>query len=250
MKVIFFGNGPLAGRVLDLLIQSDQVVAVVLHPENRAKQRDELLRLAQAADAVIINAESLRTPEGLQTISLLRSDMGVSTMFGYILRQELLDAFPKGCINLHPAYLPYNRGAHPNVWPLVDGSPAGVTLHQIDAGVDTGAILAQRLVPTLPDDTAQSLYSRLMKAGYELFAASWPGVRSGGLLSQPQTGAGSSHRVTDLKSLDVIDLDAPTTARKVINQLRARTFPPYPGAYLVAEDGRKVFVRVELTPEE
>lgn len=249
MKIVFFGNGPLAANILVSLIDSDEVVGVVVHPEQKAKNRDKLLTFASQAGAKVFGAPDLRTPEGLASIRECGAEIGISIMFGYILRPDLLEVFPRGCINLHPAFLPYNRGAHPNVWPIIEGTPAGVTLHQIDAGIDTGPIYSQREVPVDEDDTAETLYAKLMKEAHALFEEAWPHVKSGRLVAKAQVGEGTSHKVSDLAKLNHIDLDAPTTARKVINQLRARTFPPYEGAWF-ADRGGRIFMSLELTPEE
>ena len=68
---------------------------------------------------------------------------------------------PKGCINFHLSYLPYNRGKKPNVWPIIDGSPAGVTMHYIDNDIDSGSIVAQSEVKVDIVDTGKTLYNKL-----------------------------------------------------------------------------------------
>ena len=90
-------------------------------------------------------------------------------MFGYILRPNFLRLIPRGCVNVHPALLPYNRGAYPNVWSIVDGSPAGVTIHFVDEGIDTGDIIAQAQVVIEPVDTGESLYRKLERGAVALF---------------------------------------------------------------------------------
>ena len=87
-------------------------------------------------------------------IKELGADVALSVFFGYILSPGFIDLFPQGVINLHPAYVPYNRGAFTNVWSIVDDTPAGATLHYIDTGVDTGDMIAQRRVSIEPVDTA------------------------------------------------------------------------------------------------
>src|SRR5690606_31461343 len=140
----------------------------------------------------------------------------------------------------------WNRGAHPNVWSIVEGTPAGVTLHHVDDGVDTGDIIAQRRIPVEPTDTGQSLYARLEQASVELFRDTWPAIADGTAPRTPQPAeAGSSHRARDLAQLDEIDLDRTFTARALIDILRARTFPPFEGAHFTVE-GRKVGVRISL----
>jgi methionyl-tRNA formyltransferase len=191
-------------------------------------------------------APELRAPATVAAIRAVRPDLGVSGWFGYILKPELLQCFSVGCVNLHPAYLPFNGGWHTNVWPILDGSPAGVTLHFIDQGVDTGDIIAQRLVPVRATDTGGSLHQRLTVEMAELFKASWPSLREGRSPRTPQDHSRATHhKKAELAAIDHIDLQRRTTGREWLNLLRARTYPPYPSAYFL-EQGQRVYVRVQL----
>lgn len=247
MRILFMGNNWVGWQVLQwLLEQGENIVGLVLHPEDKRKYSAELLALA--GDIPIFDGSSLRDPQTLDAIAALQADIGLSIYFGYILRAEFLSLFPAGCINLHPSLLPYNRGAHPNVWSIVDQTPAGVTLHYIDAGVDTGAIIRQQEVPVEPIDTGATLYRKLDQAALALFKAAWGDICAGRVtaVNQSQSGlAGTEHRVRDLEKIDEIHLDRSYTARELINILRARTFPPYKGAFFKV-DGRKVYLRLEL----
>lgn len=248
MRVLFLGNNWLGWQVLRWLRhQNETVVGLVVNAPKRAKHRAEIVQTSGLSAGQIFSGETLRQTTVLAAIRELNAEIAVSVMFGHILQPEIFQLFANGCINLHPSFLPYNRGAHPNVWSLVDGTPAGVTLHYIDAGVDTGDIIAQREVPVAPIDTGETLYRRLELASLELFTDTWPAVCAGRAArrKQPLTG-GTCHRTCDLQQLDDIDLEAPYKARDLINLLRARTFPPYPGAYF--RDGeRKVHLRLELS---
>jgi methionyl-tRNA formyltransferase len=146
--------------------------------------------------------------------------------------------------------LPYNRGAYPNVWSIVDDTPAGVSLHYVDEGIDKGDIVAQRRVPVAAADTGESLYRKLEEASLTLFRETWPAIRSGHAPRHPQNPSdGTSHRVRDVESIDEIDLDSPTTPRRLLNLLRARTFGEFPGAYFRDGD-RRIYVRVQLSEAE
>ena len=126
--------------------------------------------------------------------------MGLSVKFRHILKPHHLALFDQHVVNLHTSLLPWNRGANPNVWPLVDGSPAGVSLHRMDAGLDTGPLLAQDLVPVVPGDTPQTLFTRLDNAAFRLFTDHWEYLLE--LPAHPQQGQGSYHRVADLASVE------------------------------------------------
>jgi len=160
-----------------------------------------------------------------------------------------LALYSQGCFNLHPAYLPYNRGAYSNVWSIVDKTPAGVTLHSIDVGLDTGAIVARLRVEKQPWDTGLTLYRRLEDAGIKLFKESWIDLRENRLKLEPQIlDQGTTHRLSDVNLIDEIKLDKTYKAEDLLNILRARTFPPHKGAYFM-HDKQKIYVRVELQPE-
>ncbi len=177
--------------------------------------------------------------------------MIVAAWYGSILRPEVVALPPLGCINLHPSYLPLNRGKFPNVWSIVDRTPAGATVHYIDDGVDTGDVILRREVAVDLTDTGASLYAKLQKACVDIFIEAWPNIRSG---TAPRTAQSdlpetpTFHRARDVESIDEIDLDATYVARDLIDLLRARTFRPHPSAYVMAGD-RKIRVRVDLTEE-
>ncbi len=198
----------------------------------------------------IFDGSKLRQPEILEAIQSLGADIALSILFGYILKPDLINSFPQGVVNLHPSYLPFNRGAHPNIWSIVEQTPAGVTLHYIDDKIDTGDIIAQQQVPVDITDTGASLYRKLEEASVALFKETWDQIRTGRAPRFRQTGQlGTYHRVKDVAEIDLIDLDQPYTARELINIIRARTFPPYPGAYFMYQ-GRKIYVRLQLLYEE
>lgn len=246
MRVLLLANGRVGAHVAARLREVDEVVGVVLHPPERRRDGEAILDALALPQARVFDGARLREPAMLAALRGLDAEIGVSALFGYILRPALLDALPRGCVNLHPAYLPYNRGAHPNVWSIVDGTPAGATLHWVDAGVDTGDVVARQPVAVEPVDTAATLYAKLEAACIALFDATWPLVRAGCAPREPQpVGGGTAHRVADLARLDTLDLDERCTARELLARLRARTFAPHRGV-TYRDGGRQVEVTVSL----
>jgi len=245
MRILFLGNNWLGWQILRWLNeQREEIVGVVLHPPKRRRWGDELV--AEAGAATIFDGSRLREPAVLDSLRELDCEIAVSILFGYILRPELIALPSAGCINLHPSLLPYNRGAHPNVWSIIEGTPAGTTLHYIDPGVDTGNIIAQREVGVEPIDTGETLYRRLEHASLELFKETWPAVRAGNAPRAAQgCAAGTSHLSSEVERVDEIDLEASYKARDLINLMRARTFPPHRGAYFQS-DGRRIYVSLQL----
>lgn len=247
MRVLFFGNNWVAWQVVEWLRrQREELAGLVLHPARQRRYGSEIIRSARVPASRVFDGSQLRKPEVVAAIRALRADLALSVFFDYMLRPDLLRVFPKGAFNLHPAYLPWNRGQYPNVWSIVERTPAGATLHAMDAGLDTGPIIARQRVAVEPVDTGETLYRKLEHACVELFTSAWPAIRAGKAPRRPQRGAGTSHRRRDADRIDEIDLDRTYTGRELIDVIRARTFPPYPGAYF-RDQGRKVYMRMQLT---
>jgi methionyl-tRNA formyltransferase len=247
MRVLFLGNNWVGWQTLQWLRGAGaEIAGLVLHPQAKARHGAELRAAAALPESAIFGGSTLGERAVLRRIAELRADIAVSVLFDYILKPDFLALFPRGTINLHPALLPYNRGQYPNVWSIVEGTPAGATLHYIDEGIDTGAIIAQRQVAVDPADTGETLYRKLERASLALFQETWPAVVAGEAPVIPQAhAAGTFHRTRDVERIDEIDLDRSYTARELIDILRARTFPPYRGAYFRA-GGRKIPLRLQL----
>lgn len=119
--------------------------------------------------------------------------------FGYrhIIREPYLSRFKDRMINVHISMLPWNRGADPNFWSWFDRTPKGVSIHLIDAGIDTGNVLAQAEVVFQPDMTLRTSYDILMERAACLFEASWPAIRQNAARAIPTDGIGSYHGAKD-----------------------------------------------------
>jgi methionyl-tRNA formyltransferase len=125
------------------------------------------------------------------------ADFLISYRFRHIIPGAILNEFPRRAINLHISYLPWNRGADPNLWSFLEDTPKGVTIHYLDEGVDTGDILAQEAVSHRPDDTLRSSYDRLNAAIESLFLSVWPEIRVGRRQGRAQPPGGTWHRSRD-----------------------------------------------------
>lgn len=188
----------------------------------------------------------ITTQKQLNQLKTLRPDIVVSVGYQHHVPSEILSLPPEGCINLHPAYLPYNRGANPNVWSIVEGTPAGVTLHYMDENFDEGEVIARREVDVSFEDTGKSLHRRLERAQYELFTETWPAIEDGSVETSTQESEKATyHTVSDFQELCEIDPDERYTAKELLDILRALTFPPFDNAHLEI-DGEKYYVDVDV----
>lgn len=135
------------------------------------------------------------------TVDFIREqnfDLAVSYTYRYILPEEIILALRENVVNIHNSFLPFNRGADPNMWSIIDNTPRGTTLHYINAGLDKGSIIAQEIISDLTDEeTLSSTYNNLDRAAKELFKKAfehydmWPSMRK-----NPE-GKGSYHSVKD-----------------------------------------------------
>ena len=209
------------------------VVAVVTQPD-KPKGRDLKLTpspvkmLAQKFNLPALQPLKARDEAFIGQIRELAPDLMVVVAYGQILPQKLLDVPPHGCLNVHTSLLPKYRGAAPIQWAIADGEPeTGVTIMKMDAGLDTGPMLATRRTPILPTDDSQILHDRLAQLGADLLAETIPAYTSGKISPQPQPVEGTSYAAKIKKEDGRIDWNSP--AQKIWNRLRA--FTPWPGAH-------------------
>ncbi len=121
----------------------------------------------------------------------------VSYGYRHILPAAVIAAARHRIINLHISYLPWNRGADPNLWSWLSNTPKGVSVHRLTEQVDRGDIIARELIDPGPDHTLRTSYADLQLHMVELFSRVWPGVASGSETSTAQSGTGSYHRSVD-----------------------------------------------------
>ena len=95
-----------------------------------------------------------------------------------LISKDILDILPNAVINIHPSFLPYNKGYHPNYWSFITETPSGTTIHYVDSGIDTGKIIAQTRVTVEPGDTLHTTYNRLRNLSVALFQTLWPEIRN------------------------------------------------------------------------
>ncbi len=190
----------------------------------------------------------IKNKEQIKQIEKIRPDLVVSSGFKHIIPKELINIPEKGIVNLHPSYLPYNRGAHPYIWPLINDTPAGVSIHFMTESLDQGPIIARKKVDKKPIDNSKTLRDRLMREQAELFKQSWEKILEGKAKSQ-DIEKGSVNRKKDLDDISNLDLDKKMSLREAINLLRGLTYgDKFLGSF--SEKGRKYSVGVEIKRQE
>lgn len=187
------------------------------------------------------------TKDQLQLIKNIQPDYVVSCGYRHIVPEDILNVPTEGCLNLHSAYLPYNRGANPNVWSIVEDTPAGVTLHWMDPDLDTGNIIARKKVEAEFSDSGKELYKKLKDSQVALFQEVWPEIVDGKIDEIEQDeNAGTHHRTEDFEELCQLDPDKEVRVKDFLDRLRALTFPPYDNAKIEV-DGETYYVEIDIS---
>lgn len=253
MNIGLFAADTVGNEVTRFLGENKELLAcLVLDSKDRRGINSEIIRNSGISDPDrIFYSDSLYEERTLYALRSLELDLILLAWWPYILKKDLIGIPKMGCLNFHPSYLPYNRGKHYNFWTIVEDTPFGVTIHWVDAGIDTGDIAFQSRIEKSWEDTGETLYYKAQEEIVRLFKEKFSEIKRGHIPRIPQNlGKGSFHRSNELEEASRIELDRYYKARDLLNLLRARTFRPYPSAWFI-DNGVKYEVRVEInrTPE-
>lgn len=234
MRVIFMGTPEFAACALDAVVAAGhQVVAVYSQPPRPAGRGQKERPSPVHARAVALGLEvrtptSLRTPEAQSDFAALHADIAVVAAYGLILPQAVLDAPRLGCINIHGSLLPRWRGAAPIQRSIMEGDPeTGITIMQMEAGLDTGPMLTKEAIAITPTTTAASLHDQLATLGAKMVVEALSALADGRLTPVPQPDDGVTYAAKIDKAEARIVWDRPATqVARHINGLS-----PFPGAW-------------------
>src|SRR5208282_2731949 len=235
LRILFMGTAELSCASLASLAGDERfrVAAVVTQPD-KPKGRDlkpqasPVKALALKLGLPLLQPERARGDAFVAGLRELGSDLIVVVAYGQILPPAILDLPRHGCLNVHTSLLPRYRGAAPIQWAIANGdTETGVTIMKMDAGLDTGDIIAQRRTAIQPADDSTTLHDRLARLGAELLVQIIPDFVSGKIQPRPQSVEGVSHAPKIKKEDGRIDWNLP--AKMIWNRLRA--FTPWPGAF-------------------
>lgn len=200
-----------------------EVVHVVVHPSQTILYAAEILSFCEAHRIPTCDVERARR-EFDTLLAPIRPDYLLSIYFDYILDDRFLALPARDAINLHPGYLPYNKGFYYYVWSVLDGTPAGVSLHRMAAEVDNGDIIAQARILVDPADDGESLYRKHEDESIRLFAGTWSSVLAGSYRVHRQRHGGTRHKLRETRGLLALDPHETMTALEFIDRLRVTTF--------------------------
>jgi len=260
LRVIFAGTPEFAAEALAAIHAAGFPVPLVLTQPDRPAGRGMKLqaspvkRFAQEHDLAVAQPPSLRRTgkypaEAAAAIDLLRAtphDVMVVAAYGLLLPQEVLDIPQHGCINIHASLLPRWRGAAPIHRAIEAGdAETGITLMQMDVGLDTGAMISEVRTPIHPDDTTATLHDRLAQAGAKLIVDALSELeRAGKLGATPQPADGATYAEKIGKHEAALDWRRP--AVELARQIRA--FDPFPGGVATLDDGTALKIWAAAIP--
>ena len=234
MKIMFMGTPDFSVGTLEALIEAGhEIVCVVTQPDRpggrgKRMQYSAVKKAALKYDIPVYQPKRVREPEAIEKLASYGAELGVVIAFGQILPQELLDMPEYGCLNVHASLLPSYRGAAPMQWAIIDGQQeTGVTIMKMDAGLDTGDILAMETTPITEDETAGTLHDRLSDMGANLLVRTIPDYAAGKITPVPQGETTTKYASMLKKEMGRIDW---TKSACSIERL-VRGLYPWPSAF-------------------
>ena len=232
-RIIFMGTPDFAVPALEALIETQTVVGVVTQPDRPAGRggrvrQSPVKQTAVSANIPVYQPKSLRKRIWAEQLHEWRPDAIVVAAFGQILRPHVLELPPQGCINVHASLLPRWRGASPIHHAILAGdAQTGVTLMQMDVGLDTGPMLVQQAVEIQADETAASLHDHLSELGGEMLRQHLNAVLNGRFTPIPQDDDQSTYAPMLKKDAGRLDWNKPS----VELERRGRAMQPWPGTF-------------------
>ncbi len=233
MRIVFAGTPEFSVPVLRALLDSQhEVIAVYTQPDRRAGRGRKLAaspvkQLAQSAEVSVFQPTNLKDVSDQRELAELNADLMIVVAYGLILPQVILDAPRLGCVNLHASLLPRWRGAAPIQRAIHSGDQkTGICLMQMEAGLDTGPVLAQVETPISEGETAASLHDRLSELAAQLMVENLAGIERQTLIAKPQDDSSASYAHKLEKQEARIDWSC--SAIELERQVRA--FNPWPVA--------------------
>ena len=234
MKIVFMGTPDFAAGALEALIKAGYEITAVVTQPDKAKGRSKELQFSPVKECAlrhnipVFQPVKIKTPEAVAELKKYEADIYIVAAFGQILSQEILDIPKYKCLNIHASLLPKYRGASPIQHVIIDGEKeTGITIMQMDAGIDTGDMLYKKAIEIADNDTFETLHDKLTVLGGEAIVEALPLLEEGALTPRKQNAEESCYAPLISKSMGEIDF---TKAAVTIDRL-IRGMNPWPSAY-------------------
>lgn len=243
MKYVFAGDRQISVNILKWMIEKGyRPAALMVSSGNNESHADELIKVSELPKNRVLIGKSFSELSSIETLKSLGADYFIGIHFPYIIPSEVLNIPKVGFLNLHPAYLPYNKGWHTPSWAILDGTPYGATLHFMSETLDEGDVIHQKLLYIKPNDTANSLYKRVLSLEEEVFYEAFDDLISLCPKKSNQKNKGTSHVKRDLESAQVLN----NLEVKVVNKLRALTTNKVKESAYFEKEGKRYYVQVKI----
>lgn len=234
MKIVFMGTPDFAAGALEALIKAGHEITAVVTQPDKAKGRSKELQFSPVKECAlrhnipVFQPVKIKMPEAVAELKKYEADIYIVAAFGQILSQEILDIPKYKCLNIHASLLPKYRGASPIQHVIIDGEKeTGITIMQMDAGIDTGDMLYKKAIEIADNDTFETLHDKLTVLGGEAIVEALPLLEKGALTPRKQNSEESCYAPLISKSMGEIDF---TKAAVTIDRL-IRGMNPWPSAY-------------------
>lgn len=234
MKIVFMGTPDFAVGALEALISENYEITAVVTQPDKAKGRSSELQFPPVKECAlrhgipVFQPKRIKTPEAIEQLRSYEADVYIVAAFGQILSQEILDIPRLGCLNIHASLLPKYRGASPIQRVIIDGEKeTGITIQQMNTGIDTGDILYKKTIAISERDTFETLHDKLQVLGGEAITEVLPLIEAGRVVPQKQVEEDSCYAPLIEKSMGQIDFAKEAC---VIDRL-IRGMNPWPSAY-------------------
>lgn len=247
MKYIFAGDRQISCQILKFLISNGFYPEALLVTDGpTSSNATDLVEISGLNNEFIIYGKEFKSDAVIDKLKSLEVDYIFGIHYPYIIPKVILDIPKIGFTNLHPAFLPFNKGWHTPSWAILQGTPYGATLHFMSEELDKGDIIHQELLTVEVDDTANSLYQKALELEYQIFVESFEKLKS--LLPNriKQVGEGTSHTKKDLARTQKLELDETGTLRSFLDKLRALTTNNPEELSYFFENDRKIGVKIEF----
>lgn len=234
MKIVFMGTPDYAAGALKALIAAGHEITAVVTQPDKAKGRSNKLIFTPVKEVAVehgipvMQPKRIKTPEAIAELGQYEADVYVVAAFGQILSQEILDMPRYGSLNIHASLLPRYRGASPIQHVIIDGeTQTGITVMQMDAGIDTGDMLYKKTLDIDPKDTYETLHDKLMVLGGEAIVEALALLEKGQLFAEKQEDSLSCYAPLIRKELGKLDFSRPAAELERL----IRGLNPWPSAY-------------------
>lgn len=246
MRIGYAGDRQISVDVL-LYIISQGIYPQLLIISDGSTHSKELKSICRyLPDNYIIKSSNMYTDKSIKKIKDMNLDYLICIHLPHKILKSILDIVNIGVINLHPSYLPYNRGWHTSTWTLVEDTPYGATLHFMDENIDTGDVIHQKLIHKLPEDTADTLYKKSLSLELEVFKEAWSSIINNQTSRKPQIGKGTFHKKIDINQIQKLDLNNMVKVEDFINLLKGLTTNSINDAAYFEKDGVKYNIQVKI----